>query len=64
MKNNLHSIRANTNSKLAVAHFSCKKTPALDGWMEGWMEGWMDGWMDVEAGLRISYSNQKWLIVL
>ena len=42
-QNNLHSIGANTNSKLAVAHFLCKK---LWHWMDGWMGGWMDGWMD------------------
>ena len=31
----------------------------LEHWMDGWVDGWMDGWMDGEAGLRITYSNQK-----
>ena len=47
MKNNLHKIGANTNSKLAVAHFLCKK---LGHWMDGWMGGWMYGWMGGKAG--------------
>ena len=62
MKNNLHKIGANTNSKWAVAHFLCKKnscTGWVDGWVDGWMDGWIDGWVDVEASLRIAYSNQK-----
>ena len=33
----------------------------MDGWMDGWMGGWMDGWMGVKAGLRIAYSNQKFI---
>ena len=42
----LHSIGANTNSKLAVAHFLCKKLwHWMDGWVSGWVDGWMDGWM-------------------
>ena len=26
-----------------------------------WVDVWIYGWMDVVAGLRIAYSNQKWL---
>ena len=33
----------------------------MDGWVDGWMDGWMDGWVGVKAGLRIAYSNQKFL---
>ena len=29
--------------------------------MGGWMDGWVDGWMDGKAGLRIAYSNQKYV---
>ena len=30
--------------------------------MEGWMDGWKDGWMEAKAGLRIAYSNQKFML--
>ena len=33
----------------------------VGGWKEGRKGGWMDGWMDGKAGLRIAYSNQKWI---
>ena len=32
------------------------------GWMGGWMDGWVDGWVDGRAGLRIAYSNQKFIL--
>ena len=35
----------------------------VDGRMVGWMGGWMDGWVEAKAGLRIAYSNQKWIIL-
>ena len=34
------------------------------GWMGGWVDGWMGGWMDGKAGLRIAYSNQKYVLTI
>ena len=33
----------------------------LGRWMGGRKDGWKDGWMEAKAGLRIAYSNQKYL---
>jgi hypothetical protein len=30
----------------------------------GWMGGWVGGWMEGKAGLRIAYSNQKFINLL
>ena len=32
--------------------------------MGGWMDGWMGGWVDGKAGLRIAYSNQKFMFLI
>ena len=32
--------------------------------MDGWMGGKVGGWMDGEAGLRIAYSNKKFILIL
>ena len=32
--------------------------------VDGWQEGWMDGWMEAKAGLRIAYSNQKYILTV
>ena len=29
--------------------------------MDGRKGGWMGGWMEAKAGLRIAYSNQKYI---
>ena len=47
VQNIVHKIGANLNSKLAVAHFLCKK---VGHWMDGWVDGWVDG--NFEAGLN------------
>ena len=33
----------------------------IDGWVGGWVDGGMNGWMEAKAGLRIAYSNQKFM---
>ena len=30
-------------------------------YLAGRKEGWMGGWMEAKAGLRIAYSNQKFV---
>ena len=40
-----------------LGHWMC-------GWKDGWIDAWVDGRMDVKAGLRIAYSNQKYLFYL
>ena len=51
----LHKLGANFYSKLPVAPFLCKK---VWYWVGGWVDEWMGG---AKAGLRIAYSNQKFL---
>ena len=46
---------------LCVENYEWKILKTLDG---GWMGGWMDGRMEAKAGLRIAYSNQKFMILI
>ena len=45
--------------RITLQILSCKKLAG--GKLGGWMDGWMGGWVDGKAGLRIAYSNKKYM---
>ena len=48
-------------------HLKCQnnspKTRENSMALDGWMDGWVGRWMEEKAGLRIAYSNQKFIVV-